>query len=163
MARHRKLTVLANALDEGERRHRAAHQPAILRSAGLWLEAITEGRYRSLALDTSEAAALTVMSREAGGQVPCAPPLSRGVREQVHLALRLGIADAADADGEPLPLLLDEALVHWDRARREGLYRAFKARGAVAPGGPRQVFLFTCHEELAVEAVEHLDALRIDL
>ncbi len=163
MTRHRELTELSHALAEGERRHRAAHQPAILSGAGRWLEAITDGRYRSLAVDTSNGTSLTVMSRETGDHVPCEPPLSRGVREQVHLALRLGVADAADEGGEALPLLLDEALVHWDETRRAGLYRAFLARNATRTRGARQVFLFTCHETLADEAAQQLGALRIDL
>lgn len=163
MGRHKQLTELYDALVEGERRHRSLHQPLVLRGAGRWLEAITEGRYRSLAVNTSEGTMLQVESREAGGLVACEPPLSRGVREQVHLALRLGVADAADTDGEMLPLLLDEALVHWDEARRAGLYRAFKTRRAAQPRGARQTFFFTCHEGLATEAVEQLGALRIDL
>lgn len=163
MARHTELSELSDALAEGERRHRAAHQPAILRGASRWLEAITDGRYRSLAVDTSNGTSLTVMSRETGGYVPCEPPLSRGIREQVHLALRLGVADAADEGGEPLPLLLDEALVHWDETRRAGLYRAMVARNATRPGDPRQVFLFTCHGTLADEATQALGAFRIDL
>ncbi len=163
MGRQRALTELSEALAEGERRHRAAHQPSILRGAGRWLEAITDGRYRSLAVDTSDGTSLLVESRETGGHVPCEAPLSRGVREQVHLALRLGVADAADEGGEALPLLFDEALVHWDEARRTGFYRALMARYAVASQDTRQVFLFTCHEGLTAEAVEQLGALRIDL
>ncbi|MGK0484456.1 MAG: DNA repair exonuclease SbcCD ATPase subunit [Planctomycetota bacterium] len=161
MAQHAQLTRLREALLEGERRHRASHQPAILQSASRWLESITDGRYRALAFDGTEGSGLTVFSREADAHVPCEPPLSRGVREQVHLALRLGVAEAADAGGDPLPLLLDEALVHWDEDRRAGLFRALKARAGLP--GARQVFLFTCHGNLAEEAEAQLEALRIDL
>lgn len=161
LARHGELTGLRDALAEGERRHRDAHQPAILRSASRWLEAITDGRYRDLAYGGAAGAGLTVLSREAEAHVPCEAPLSRGVREQIHLALRLGVAEAMDAGADPLPMLLDEALVHWDDARRAGLYRALAARGALP--GARQLFLFTCHEVFAAEAESDLGALRIDL
>ncbi len=59
------------------------------------------------------------------------------------------------------PMLLDEALVHWDEDRRAGLYQALSSRNALP--GARQLFLFTCHEVLAKEAESALGAQRIDL
>ena len=47
------------------------------------------------------------------------------------------------AGGEPLPLFLDEALVHWDERRLDRgllILRTISER--------RQVFFFTCHREL---------------
>ena len=58
---------------------------------------------------------------ERGESVPVGAPLSRGTREQIYLCLRLGTLDYLDRGRESLPLLLDEALVHWDAKRRQQL------------------------------------------
>ena len=90
--------------------------------------------------------------------VPVDAPLSRGTREQVYLCLRLGTLDDLDRDREGLPLVLDEALVHWDEGRRAALYPLLERVSK-----RRQVILFTCHPEQADEASEALSAEIIDL
>jgi uncharacterized protein YhaN len=80
------------------------------------------------------------------------------VREQVHLCLRLGTLEHLDRGREPLPLVLDEALVHWDPERRAALYPALRALTA-----RRQVILLTCQPEHAQEVVRHLQARHVPL
>lgn len=76
-----------------------------------------------------------------------------------HLdCLRLGTLDHLDAGRERLPLLLDEALVHWDEGRRQALYPLLARVAEV-----RQVVLFTCHPALAEEARERLGARVLEL
>jgi uncharacterized protein YhaN len=88
---------------------------------------------------------------------PVGPPLSTGTREQVYLALRLALLDELDRSGERLPLFLDEVFVNWD-ARRRGRGLDLLATAA----DTRQVFLFTCHDDLAREA-EARGAHRLEL
>ena len=45
-----------------------------------------------------------------------AEPLSRAVRAQAWLALRIALAEQLD-DGEPLPLVLDDPFGDWDSVR----------------------------------------------
>ncbi|MEM6673093.1 MAG: AAA family ATPase [Planctomycetota bacterium] len=157
LARHDRLALLRALLDAGERAHRAAHQPDVLERASAWMDAISGGRYPRLDVPP-EGGRLLVHSRETGATVPVGPPLSRGVREQARLCLRLGTLEHLDAEREPLPLVLDEALVHWDSARRAALYRVLaRLRGR------RQVLMFTCHEALADEAAAAMDGMRVDL
>lgn len=143
--RDRKL-LLARVVREAERRFREEHQPDLIRRASEHLEAITGGRYHRLLL--GEGGPRTLFVRGGGATYPqkVESPLSTGTREQVYLSLRLAIVDHLDEGRERLPVFLDEALVNWDRPRRErGLDRlaALSAR--------RQFFLFTCHEEMARE------------
>jgi uncharacterized protein YhaN len=70
--------------------------------------------------------------------------MSTGTLEQAYLALRLAIVDHLDQGLERLPLFVDEVLVNWDRERRT---RGMKLLAAVARH--RQVFVFTCHPEVA--------------
>ena len=56
------------------------------------------------------------------------------------------IVDHLGADGETLPLFMDETPVNGDAWRRD---RAFELLERVAER--RQVFLFTCHPAMAAE------------
>jgi uncharacterized protein YhaN len=156
--RHDRLALLERALVAGERRFRAAHQPDVLRAASEYLTRITGGRYGRIDYPDPEARVLMVHSRELDTLVPVGPPLSRGVREQVHLCLRLGTLEHLDRGREPLPLVLDEALVHWDPERRAALYPTLKALTE-----RRQVILLTCQPEHAEESVRGLHARHVAL
>ena len=86
------------------------------------------------------------------------PPISRGTLDQIFLCLRLGLLDHLDRDREKLPLVLDDALLRIDDARRLQVYALL---ADIAPA--RQIFLLTCHATIADEAEEALKASRIDL
>lgn len=137
--------ALARLIRVAERRFRDAHQPDLLRRAGVYLERITGGRYARLLLaDGSGEEPFMLEAPHLPGPRPVSPPLSTATREQVYLALRFAIVDHLDRGRDPLPLFLDEILVNWDRERRE--------RGLellVEMADRRQVFLFTCHPDLA--------------
>ena len=156
--RHDRLRVLAALVRQADRRFREAHQPDVFRRAGAYLRQLTGGRYEVLSPDDDPDAA---RFRVEGPAVPdghaLGEPLSRATREQAYFALRMGILDHLDAEGERLPLFIDEALVHWDAARRaEALHLLAEA------AGDRQVFVLTCHASLA-EALAREGATRVDL
>ncbi|MCB1032861.1 MAG: AAA family ATPase [Acidobacteria bacterium] len=67
--------------------------------------------------------------------------LSAGAQEQLSVLVRLGLAEIFAA-GERLPLILDDALVHTDRDRREAMLRLL---GRAAKN--LQILVFTCHDE----------------
>ena len=159
---HDRLALLGHVLARAEATYREKNQPDVLKRAGEYLAHITEGRYTSLrypdaGLDLEESPELEVHSAELGWR-RVSKPLSRGTQEQIYLSLRLGTLDYLDASRERLPLILDEALVHWDEGRRCALY---KTLGELA--AHRQVILFTCHRSFAEEVQESLDARLIDL
>lgn len=85
--------------------------------------------------------------------------LSFGAREQMGLISRLAYADLLREAGRPTLIILDDALVHSDRDRLDGMKRVlFDAAQR------HQVLLFTCHPDrwldLGARVVE-MDALRI--
>ena len=138
--------VLARLVREADRRFRDEHQPDLLLRAAAHLRYITRGRYDSLELGSPGDESLYLRGPGASEPRQVGQSLSQGTREQVYLALRLAIVDHLDADGETLPLFMDETLVNWDAWRRD---RAFELLERVA--GNRQVFLFTCHPAMAAE------------
>lgn len=138
--------VLARLVREADRRFRDEHQPDLLLRAADHLRYITRGRYDALELGGPGEESLYLRGPAASEPRQVGESLSQGTREQVYLALRLAIIDHLDADGETLPLFMDETLVNWDAWRRD---RAFELLERVA--GNRQVFLFTCHPAMAAE------------
>jgi uncharacterized protein YhaN len=136
--------VIAALLREADRRFRDEHQPDVLRRAGCHLSAITGGRYERILVDEAGEGRFLLEGPGYPGPVPVGTPISTGTREQVYIALRIAILDHLDRRGERLPVFMDEAFVNWDGARR--------ARGLALleeVSRTRQVFVFTCHAELA--------------
>jgi uncharacterized protein YhaN len=116
-----------------------------VRRAGDHLAAVTGGRYtRVLLAEAADAAPFNVRGGGSSPPAPVAAPLSTATREQIYLALRLAAVDHLDREGERLPLFLDETLVNWDPARRD---RGLALLASLA--GERQLFVFTCHPEVA--------------
>jgi len=142
-----RLALLASVLLRADRQFREEHQPDVLRRAGEYLKRISGGRYRSIAMVPNGAGVeeMAVIATDDGNPlcVDDAHELSTGTRDQIYLAFRLAVVDHLDADHESLPLFLDEVLVNWDDKR---LGRGAAILGEVA--AKRQVFVFTCHEDI---------------
>ncbi len=137
--------VLSVLLREADRRFREEHQPDLIRRASAYLAHLTDGRYdRILADETARGNLFHVYGPALPAPVELAPPVSTGTLEQAYLSLRLAIVDHLDEGGERLPLFVDEVFVNWDEARRA---RGMDVLAGVA--ATRQLFVFTCHRQLA--------------
>ena len=77
-----------------------------------------------------------------GDQQDALHALSFGTREQLGLLVRLAYADLLREAGRPTLLILDDALVHADSARR-GLMK----RALFDAASRHQILMFTCHGE----------------
>ncbi len=137
--------ILAQLVREADRRFREEHQPDLMRRASSYLARLTAGRYDRIAADeTAQGDLFHIYGPTLPAPVPLTPPVSTGTLEQAYLSLRLAIVDHLDQGGERLPLFVDEVLVNWDRERR--------ARGMdvlVEVSATRQLFVFTCHGDVA--------------
>ncbi len=77
------------------------------------LRTVTEGQYIEAVVDEE----LAVRVRSAHGRLSRVELLSQGTRSLVYLLERLSLAQWMSATKEPIPLLLDDALVHCDARR----------------------------------------------
>jgi len=135
------LATTCHMLDVIRDAYQQHRQPETLQEASLYLDRLTQGRYRrvwtplgdrSLRVDDAEGRALAVEA------------LSRGTREQLFLSLRLALASSYARRGSPLPLVLDDVLVNFDAERAKAaaaVLRDFAAEG-------HQLLVFTCHEHI---------------
>lgn len=163
-SRHDRLTLLQALVREARRHERERRQPDVLQRASGFLAALTAGRYDRLLFDEDHeeyrvaGPALAAGGGE-GGSVALAQPLSQGTRDQVHLALRLALADHLDAErGESLPRVLDEAFVHCDPERLDAALHLLADRARTV-----QCFLLTCHPWLARRAVTEVGAVVVSM
>ena len=128
------LETLKDADTEIQRRF----SPELGRVASGYMSAVTGGRYADVLINR-DFSAMTRVSDEAVSRR--AEYLSAGTLDIMYLAVRLAVCELALPDGEPCPLILDDALVNLDDERLE---EAMKLLGEIAK--ERQVILFSCRK-----------------
>lgn len=128
------MEVLAEADGDMQKRF----SPALAREAAAIFAKLTGGRYNEITL----ARDLTAKARRAGDAVGWDTDyLSEGARDQLYLSLRLAVCKMALPEETPCPMVLDDALVTFDRERMASALELLAELGA-----ERQILLFTCHE-----------------
>ncbi|MBU4604586.1 MAG: hypothetical protein KKH66_06760, partial [Proteobacteria bacterium] len=160
--RHDALLVAETLLGRAMEEFRLEAQPGLLKKAGRYLAMATDGAYEWLGTDLFEAPAKGEPEIKARSG-PGAPEreiaaLSRGTRDQLYLCLRLALAQEITAQGEPLPLILDDPLVNFD-AQRLAATLAMLCRVAQE----RQVILLTCHPHQARLLEERYAVNRLEI
>jgi exonuclease SbcC len=107
---------------------------------GAYFGQITDKKYERVRL-SREDFSLQVFSPDKGGWInPDTEELSAGARDQLYLAARLALVDVV-AGANPLPLILDDPLVHFDPFRRENTRNLLREASR-----KHQVILLSCHD-----------------
>ena len=140
-------------LNESKQKYEAEKQPEVITQTREYFKAITENAYEDLRISLSEKHVSIINS---SGKTKTVEELSRGTREQLLLALRLGLIEEYEKNTEPLPVALDDIMVNFDVHRAENL-----AEVLTNFAKNRQVILFTCHEHTR-DLFEHHGATVID-
>jgi uncharacterized protein YhaN len=134
-------------LNESKQKYEAEKQPEVITQTREYFKAITENAYEDLRISLSEKH-VSIIDRN--GTAKTVEQLSRGTREQLLLALRLGLIEEYEKNAEPLPVALDDIMVNFDVHRAEKL-----AKVLTDFAKNRQVILFTCHEHTKDLFKEH--------
>ena len=139
-ARDWTVAALAQALlGQTKRRFETTRQPAVIQAASVYFQEITDGRYRRV-LKPVDAEDLKV--EDSDGTYKSVTELSRGTREQLYLAMRLGLIEEYESRAEPLPLVMDDVLVNFDDERKPRMLSLLQRFAAT-----RQVLFLTCHRQ----------------
>lgn len=139
-ARWIRLRLAAVILRREIERYRTQHQGPILGRAAQLFPRLTLGEYATLrtGLDDDRLAAI-----KPSGAAVAVEALSDGARDQLYLALRLASLEHFARTSEPMPLILDDVLIHFDEERTKS---ALEVLGEVA--AVTQVLLFTHHSHV---------------
>jgi uncharacterized protein YhaN len=135
--------LAADLLQREVRRYRDANQGPIISRASELFARLTLGRYVKLQVgyDDHDEAVLQCLSSD--GRAVIAPALSDGTRDQLYLALRLSTLERFARHNQPIPLVLDDVLIHFDDDRARA---ALTVLGELADS--MQVLFFTHHARL---------------
>jgi uncharacterized protein YhaN len=132
-------------------RYRARHQGPVLSRASALFPRLTLGRYTGLDVEYDERDEAVLCCVRNDGKTVRVGGLSDGTRDQLYLALRVASVERFLEVNPPLPLILDDAFIHFDDARAEA---ALALLGELC--ARTQVLFFTHHArmvELAQKAL----------
>ena len=151
LARVRDLTVsyarlrAASVLLRREmERYRELHEAPVLAHASELFQSLTHQAFAGLRIELDDADRPVLSAVRASGTPLGLGSLSEGTRDQVYLALRLATLLRAAERTEPLPVVLDDILVHFDDERSQAALEALASASAHV-----QILLFTHHARVA--------------
>ncbi|HOF40267.1 MAG TPA: AAA family ATPase [Candidatus Hydrogenedentes bacterium] len=134
----------AAAIIEEVARDRHAHiAPVLAQTASRYLSRITNGAYTELLLDRDLQVIVRVPQTDQLHSTP-QKNLSKGTVDQIYLALRLALVTCLSAEGERVPMLLDDPFANYDDAR---LAQALSLLAELRE--LPQILLFTCRDDVA--------------
>ena len=137
------ITLAQELLREADQEIQSRFSPALSGLAAKYMNEMTGGRYEDVLVGQDFSARTRVQGDTVARD---AEFLSAGTADLMYLAVRLAVCELALPDGEPCPLILDDALVNLDETREAQAMNLLK-RIALK----RQVILFTCRKPAGFE------------
>jgi len=143
--RYLKVRVASFVLAREIERYRQENQGPILLRASELFRRLTLGSFASLTADFDEKDQPVLRGVRAAGprSEVAVDAMSDGTRDQLYLALRLATLERYAEHHDPMPLVLDDILIHFDDERARA---ALEVLGDI--GGRTQVLFFTHHTRL---------------
>ena len=135
--------MMNNAIRDFEKNHR----PRLVAEVSRLFSQITAGRYSGIKRQIDGEA--TLLAIERNGQVKEPAALSTGTREQLYLAIRLAYVLQYCETSEPLPVVMDDVLVNFDRGRAKETLKALLDISQHV-----QILFLTCHDHIVELATE---------
>ena len=140
LERYVELKVAHELVTTAMQAIRGAQQAPLVRRAGDLFAQATGQRYAGIDTDVDDANQPVVLGRRPDGSAVAVAAMSDGTRDQLFLAFRLASLEHYGASAEPLPMVADDILVHFDDPRSVATLDLLAKFGASC-----QVLLFTHH------------------
>jgi uncharacterized protein YhaN len=132
--------VILSILNKEKQKYEKEKQPSVIKYSSSIFHDLTAGEYEriSISLTDDDVKIHTVEEkiRDIGS-------LSRGTKEQLLLALRMGFIQAYEEKNEPLPIVLDDVMVNFDNYRSASFAKILSDFVK-----DRQAIVFTCHKHV---------------
>lgn len=139
---HLAITLLKGRIDQ----FRQENQGPFMEKASRWFRELTGSAFSGIStqFDAGDQPIIAGQrSHDAPDRDVAINSMSEGTRDQLFLALRLAGLELHLADHEPMPLILDDLLVHFDDVRSQHALAALRTFGQSS-----QIILFTHHAHL---------------
>ena len=149
-----KLQIPLFALEKAISKYENTRQPGVIKAAKRIFSTITDGAYTAIIkpVDSDE---LHIM--DSSGVSKSVVEMSRGTKEQLYLAMRLGLIGEYEIRSEPMPIITDDILVNFDDDRGPLAIKALEEFSR-----DRQIIVLTCHKD-AIDMYKQLGAKEIIL
>ena len=135
---YQDISLAAETLRSADDELQSRFSPELGRVAAEYMSRVTGGRYSQVLINRD----FSAMTRtDADAVAHDSGYLSAGTMDLLYLAVRLAVCKLALPEGEPCPLIIDDALVNLDETR---LAQAMELLKEIAK--ERQVILFTCRK-----------------
>ena len=135
-----RLTLAEAILHREGERYRREHQGPLLERAGALFRRLTLGSFERLEPDLDAGDEPVLVGVRPSRERVRVEGMSEGSRDQLYLALRLASLERWAGAEEPLPLVADDVLVHFDDARAAAALDVLADFSSVT-----QVVIFTHH------------------
>lgn len=135
---YESLKLAQEVLAEANEEIQSRFSPKLGSQAAEYMSVLTGGKYDEV-LVSKDFKAVTKEAGEITGHD--SGYLSAGTADLLYLAVRLAVCRLALPDGEPCPLIIDDALVNLDNERTQRTMELLKEIAR-----ERQVILFSCRE-----------------
>ena len=145
-------------LEKGIERFREKHQSPVLKRAGELFEIFTCGSFGELRSDYFGSENPELIGVRPSGEKVAVEGMSQGTRDQLYLALRLAHLETRLENGEALPFIVDDIMIHFDDERAKA---ALSELGRLSDR--TQVLFFTHHRRLVDIARASIDSKRLFL
>jgi len=138
--------------DKAISKYETDRQPKVIKAAKDVFANITDHSYSTIIIP---AGTKDFTIRDSYGKSKTVKEMSRGTKEQLYFAMRLGLIKVYEAEKEPMPIIMDDILVNFDDYRGP---LAIKELAKFARD--RQVVVLTCHKN-ALDLYKSLGAKEI--
>ncbi len=146
--RYVRLKLAARMLRDAVESFRRTHRDPLVARASSYFAQLTCAAFSGIETDFDRADdQLCLIGRRANAESVPVVAMSTGTRDQLYLALRLATLEQHLADGEPLPLLVDDILIQCDDVRSQATLAALATLAETT-----QVILFTHHQQVVTQA-----------
>lgn len=132
------LMITKEIIEFSDERYRLENQPDLIAKVSVYMSKITNGKYNEVMVDDNNGK-YELFFRIDDQLVSVSKAFSKGTINQLFFAFRLAVIDAIDSEYK-LPLILDDALVSWDKNRLKATSQLIHELSQ-----KRQVFIMTCH------------------
>lgn len=141
------LEIAIDVLNETAKQMQQNFVPKLQHEISKIIKQITAGKYSEV--KANERLSLNVLD-PAAGKIVNIEKLSMGTIEQFYLALRIALSNVLGEGNEKLPIIIDEAFVHYDDLRMLNILEFLLEVSKI-----RQIIIFTCQSR-EVEAIKRI-------
>jgi len=156
--RYARVRLAEIVLSRQVERYREKNQGPLVERTSSLFPRLTHGRYSGVRVDVDAGDEPVLRCVRADGHLVDVEGLSEGTRDQLYLALRLASLERHAELGHPLPLVLDDVLVHFDEQRTAA---ALEALGELSTH--LQILLFTHHDHVVEAARAVISSERLNV